>query len=155
MMIVRNDIPHKRRPEFENDISHVQSLVVELLVRSQKWFYIVFYKSPKVKDSDFIECLVKTYDSVLAEAKEVILVGDFNIDMMTDNVITDNICSMYDAVNLIIGPTCFKAGAGTLLDPVIVTNRSRYYTAFNVACGFSDFHNMVGVSRNLLCHRLS
>ena len=56
---------------------------MELLIHSQQWFDIVFYKSPKVKESDFIESLVKTYDSVLAEAK-VILVGDFNIDMMID-----------------------------------------------------------------------
>ncbi len=53
--------------------------------------------------------------TALAEAKEIILVGDFNIDMLRKNLITDSICSMYDAVNLITGPTCFKTEAGTLL----------------------------------------
>ncbi len=38
----------------------------------------------------------------------------------------------------------FSDGSRQFTDPVIVTNKRRYYTAGNVACGFSDFHNMVG-----------
>ncbi len=39
MVLVRNDVPHKRRPELEHVIEHVQSLVVELIIRGQKCFF--------------------------------------------------------------------------------------------------------------------
>ncbi len=41
--LVINDIPHKKKPALEHVIEHVQSLVVELIIRGQKWFLIVFY----------------------------------------------------------------------------------------------------------------
>ena len=102
------------------------------------------YKLPRIKNSYFIEYMVDLYNTFLNETKDVICMGDFNIDMMHENPITTNVCDIYDVTNVIKGPTCFKASKGTLLDPILVTNKNRVLTHINVTCGFSDWHNMVG-----------
>ena len=51
---------------------------------------------------------------------------------------------VYNVRNLIKHPTCHKSTRGTLLDPVIVSNKNRFSTSFNLTCGFSDFLNLVG-----------
>ncbi len=79
------------------------------------------------------------------KGKEIILLGDLNINMLSEeNEIKNNLMGVYDLSNLIIDPTCFKRPSGTLIDPLIVKNRKRFYKPINVFCGFSDDHNLVG-----------
>jgi len=153
MAIIRDDMAHSRKPEYEYSCPNVQCMVIEIIIRKEKWFFVIFYKSPKVKDMDFINCMQQTYNAVSPVAKETIFIGDFNINMLTDNCIDHDICDIYGVSNLINGPTCFKAADGTLLDPVIVSNRARFSTSFNVTCGFSDFHNIVGCITKLSIDR--
>ena len=40
-----------------------------------------------------------------------------------------------------------------MLDPVIVLNKKRFSTNFNITCGFSDFHNLVGCVTKLTISR--
>ncbi len=45
--------------------------------------------------------------------KEIILLGDLNINMLSDeNDIKNNLMDVYDLSNLIIDPTCFKRPGG-------------------------------------------
>ncbi len=79
------------------------------------------------------------------KGKEIILLGDLNNDMLSDeNEIKNNLMDVYNLINLIIDPTCFKGLGGTLIHPIIVKNRKRFHTPINVFCGFSDHHNLVG-----------
>ena len=144
MVIVRDDIAHARKSEYEHEILNVQCMVIEFLIRKEKWYFITYYKSPRVKNPDFIDCVKKMYDEVIPVAKETILVGDININMLVDNCFTNDICDVYNVTNVIDKPTCHKVERGTLLDPIIVSNRHRIATYFNVVCGYSDFHNLVG-----------
>ena len=60
MAFIRDDITHTtcRRPEFDfSTHNHIQSLVIESVIRKEKWYFITFYKSPKVNNCDFIECV--------------------------------------------------------------------------------------------------
>ncbi len=79
------------------------------------------------------------------KGKEIILLGDLNINMLSEeNEIKNNLMDVYDLINLIIDPTCFKRPGGTLIDPPIVKNRKRFHKPINVFCGFSDHHNLEG-----------
>ena len=64
--------------------------------------------------------------------------------MSVNNPICNEICNVYGVPNIINKPTCFKADRCTLIDPIFVTNKRRIATTFNVTCGFSDWHNIVG-----------
>ena len=144
MVLLRNDIPHRRRTDLELDMYNIQSLVVECHIRGEKWFIITLYKLPKIRNNDFIDFMSQMYDRILSEASEVICMGDFNIDMLVSNPISSEICNIYGVTNVIDKPTCFKSSQGTLIDPVLVTNKGRVATSINVTCGFSDWHNIVG-----------
>ena len=55
----------------------------------------------EVNNCDFIECVKRTYDAI-SHAKETILVGDFNINMIIpDNVMVNEVCHVYNVRNLI------------------------------------------------------
>ena len=81
------------------------------------------------------ECFVAQVQTQLPKTKRVW--------PMKINVIC-TVCHVYNVRNLIKNPTCRKSTRGTLLDPVIVSNKNRFSTSFNLTCGFSDFHNLVG-----------
>ncbi len=78
------------------------------------------------------------------ESNDIICFGDFNVNMLVNNPIMDDIWNVYGVQNVIEGPTCFKTSCGTLIDPILVTNKRRISSSFNVKCGFSDWHNIVG-----------
>ena len=41
------------------------------------------------------------YDEVIPVAKETIIVGDININMLVDNCFTNDICDVYNVTNVI------------------------------------------------------
>ena len=148
IMWVRSDIPQIRLKHREFDGGsecHIESMVIDLKIRTQSWHLLLVYKNPKVSNNRFLPKIKQFYDAATLEAQEVILLGDINIDMQHGNdEMTEEICGIYGLSNLITKPTCFKTPRGTLLDPVIVTSKNRFHNPINVHCGYSDFHNMVG-----------
>jgi hypothetical protein len=51
---------HKRREDLEdnNDKNgRIEMIVVEFIIKSEKWMFTSIYKQPKVKDSDFYTVL--------------------------------------------------------------------------------------------------
>ena len=55
-------------------------------------------------------------------------------------------CEQYDLTNLIKEPTCHKGPTPSLLDVILVSNSRRYASTFNVFCGLSGFHNIIGAA---------
>ena len=154
MVFIRNDIPHRRRTDLECSMHGTESLVMECIVRKQKWIVITCYKSPSIKHEHFVESLDTMCATALSESSDVLIMGDFNINMMHTNVITRDICDVYGFHNVISNPTCFKSANGTLIDPVLVNRKNRIVQAFNVTCGASDWHNLVGCITKLHMPRL-
>jgi len=144
MAYVRNDIPHRRRTDLESNGLKIQLLILECIIRKHKWLIITCYKLPSIKHEHFVECMDKVCTNAMNESNDIIIMGDFNVNMMIDNVITQQICDVYGLKNVITDPTCYKSKEGTLIDPVLVTNKNRIITSFNIKCGASDWHNIVG-----------
>lgn len=143
----RSDIPHKRRHdlEFSSVDPHIESMIFSFIIKKQTWYLIVVYKNPKVSENVFLQKLISAYNHMTSDGKEIILLGDVNINMMNGNdKLTDDLCHVFGLKNLISGPTCFKVERGTLLDPVLVMNPKRFQNPINSHFGFSDFHNLVG-----------
>ncbi len=57
-MLMRNDIAHKRREELENVYDscggRIEVMVMEVVLKGEKWLYTSVYKQPKVNDRDFV-----------------------------------------------------------------------------------------------------
>jgi exonuclease III len=144
---LRSDIPQQRVHDLEFDcsINHIESMVFELKIKKEIWYIIFAYKNPTAPNDLFLDKLKYVYEGLVSKAKEIILLGDINIDMLeTGNDLSNKLCDVYDLENLISDPTCFKNPEGTLLDPILVRNAKRFRDPINVFCGYSDWHHMVG-----------
>ncbi len=145
-MWIRSDIPQQRMNhlEFDSVDEHIESMIFELTIKKESWYIILTYKNPNVSSVRFINKLSKLYENVISKAKEIILLGDLNIDMtLPENALKNDLCDNYSLSNVITEPTCFKRPEGTLIDPIIVRNSRRFKRSVNVFCGFSDHHNFV------------
>ena len=76
---------------------------------------------------------------------DFVYLGDMNCCQNKSHAI-ENICEQYDLTNLIKEPTCHKGSTPSLLDVILVSNTRRYASTFNVFCGLSDFHNIIGAA---------
>jgi hypothetical protein len=144
---IRSDIPQQRMYDLEFDCEneHIESMIFELKIKKEIWYVILAYKNPSTSNQLFLDKLSHVYDSLINKGKEIILLGDLNIDMLdTENALCNQLCDIYDLENLISEPTCYKKPEGSLLDPILVRNKKRFKKSINVFCGYSDYHNLVG-----------
>ena len=142
---IRADIPHDREKHLEfSHTAHIENMVISMTIRKEKWLLVLAYKNPRAPKAVFIDLLCKQYNTVIGSYKEIVLLGDVNIDMQKgSDVMSQGICHVYGVKNIITKPTCFKTESGTLIDPIIVLNNNRFHKPINTICGFSDWHNMV------------
>ena len=154
MIYIRSDIPHRRRTDIENKgvcNEGTEMMVCELqLYKDEKWFLCACYKPPRVKEKKFIDALENVCNSLLRESHHWLVVGDVNIDMNQENLLT-SFCNTHDLENLVKGPTCFKGENPTCIDVILSNEPNRFKSTINVNCSLSDFHNIVCTATKLQC----
>ena len=146
MVYIRNDIPCRRRHEFELECHENQSICLELSIRKEKWFLLSNYVLPSSNINTYCNQIGPTLDRILSESSNVILTGDFNVDMLSKSSkfrALNDVLQMYNLQNIITQGTCFKGSNGTLLDLIIVSKPKRFGATLNFNCGLSDCHNFV------------
>lgn len=142
----RSDIPQQRMKhlEFACNTYHIECMVIKFNIKKESWFLILAYKNPKVSNNVFIPKLCCLYEDLISKGKEIVLLGDLNIDMLhTENDLSNDLCDIYGLTNIIKQPTCFKSAKGTLVDPIIVKSQYHFKHAESIPCAYSDFHNLV------------
>ena len=124
-------------------------MIIETTMNTkERWIYVVGYKPPNVKSSVFIDTFCLMCDLILNESNNVMILGDYNCDFMSDNALKD-LCISYDIHNLVSAPTCHKSSMGTLIDVCLVSKPLRFKTTFNFDCWLSDFHNFICITTKL------
>ncbi len=146
MAIVRSDLPQRRRHDlehYETMSGRIEILIIELMLKKEKWLLCSIYKQPKVKDSEFINILEKLVGSLSINNCNYVLIGDFNINVFNDKHCLQEFFQINGLRNMVNEPTCFKSNNPTCID-LIVTNV--FKRIHNVSCfdnNLSDFHNLV------------
>ena len=86
MLYIRNDLVQRRRSDLECDVlserGRVESLCVELYIRSEKWIICSIYKQPTMKVTDFCQIFEIFLSNLASECLNYIVIGDLNIDML-------------------------------------------------------------------------
>ena len=122
LIYVRSDIPHRRRLDLEPEPQKSyddEVLVIETRpYKADKWFIVVFYKPPNVKDKHFATVFSELCQALQRESSHWFVMGDTNFDMKTDNLLCD-LCVTYNLKNLVGGPTCFKGENPTAVDVLL------------------------------------
>ena len=152
-MYIRSDIPQRRRYDLEKVLdcgeSGLEIMIIETVMNDkERWIYVMGYKPPDVRRSVFIDTFSLMCDLILKESNNVIVLGDYNCNFMSDNALKD-ICISFDMHNLVSAPTCHKTSVGTLVDICLVSKPLRFKTTLNLDCWLSDFHNFICVTTKL------
>uniref|UniRef100_A0A1Y1LAR2 Reverse transcriptase domain-containing protein n=1 Tax=Photinus pyralis TaxID=7054 RepID=A0A1Y1LAR2_PHOPY len=133
-------------PCFEKDFEYVAAQYGKLIV-------VCVYRSPSGNINLFFECLYSLLDSIICLNSDVILCGDFNINLLdntTDKNEFVNLLTSYNLKATISTPTRVTSTTATLIDNVF-TNLSSHnlLNVSNVHAGLSDHHSqMVTLTEN-------
>ena len=149
----RNDLPHRRRPDLESmAIAPVETIVIEIIIRNEVWFYICMY-SPHSKH---IMTCCSSIDAIIDACQSkrpanIFVVGDLNINFLGENEsrCLKDVMDVFGLHNLIDTPTCYKAVDPTLIDVILTSQRRRIASTLNVTTGISDFHNLIACSTKM------
>ena len=143
---LRSDLASDRKKNLE--CNKIESICVELYVNNKKWLITGMYRPPSMSDSDFNQDFVKSYDQMSVKYDNLLILGDLNYDLLSDQKSTPltNVCDICDLENIVKCATCFTKGANPTLIDVILTNRkSLLQNVMNFSCGLSDVHNLIAV----------
>ena len=75
---------------------------------------IGIYNPPNMNDNYFLDRLSKTLDFYSTKYDKIAIMGDFNLQPLTDLI--ETVCNSYDLVNLVKEPTCFKGQPNVMID---------------------------------------
>ena len=141
----RNDLPCNRRDDLSINDEHIQSLIVEMRVRKEKWFVVCLYRLPSANVAAFSSNLSEIVGRISRESSMVIALGDVNIDLLKNNgnqKALKGVMDIYGLKNVVKEPTCYK-GTPSLIDVILTSNAKRVGKVLNFDCGLSDYHNLL------------
>ena len=152
---VRNDLPCRQRDDIAVNDGEIQSLIIEMRVKKEKWIIVALYRLPNANVKCFCSRLSTMLDKIAQECKMCIVVGDINIDVSPRNTVGNElhaVMDIYNLKNVVKDPTCFK-GTPSLIDVIMTSNARRVGDVLNFNCGLSDFHNLVATCTKVEVHR--
>ena len=147
---VNTVIPHRPRPDVAVNANGIESIVIEVKTKSEKYFIVFMYRAPSAPLCHLINAIEEIYDACLRESTTVYLIGDVNVELLKPTHALSSILDLYSIKNVIQGPTCFKNVLNPTLLDIILTNKPlRVANVLNVSAGISDFHNLVCAATGL------
>ena len=124
LLYINNGINYKLRPDLNiNKDKKLKSIFIEILTKNSKNILIgCNYKHPCIHPKEFNNLFLKSLTNKLNKEsnKEIILLGDFNIDLIKTNSseFLDIIYSSY-LIPHITSPTRLTSRSHTLIDNII------------------------------------
>ena len=147
LFYIRNDLTQRRRADLEFDQNHnntrVESLCIEVYIKSEKWILCSVYKQPNMSDLNFKGIFENVLKTISQDCTNFIFMGDFNINMLHPTNCLKDILSIYGCKNIVTHPTCHKGNTASLIDLIITNVPKRIKNVKCLEIGLSDFHDMV------------
>ena len=109
-------------PKPKLEVKLVEATWIEVICRSQRLLIGTVYRPPK--DKDFYDTFNKILDDLWTKRNNILLIGDFNSDLMTRNKNDQGkklqrILNMFGLKNVIKRPTRVAASSETIIDLII------------------------------------
>jgi hypothetical protein len=160
---VKSCIPHTQRKDLAYNQDGIESMVVEVIMKKQRWFFIIIYRPPDVSIVYLRSAIDYMCMRCQAISQTMFILGDLNVDFCKENNPLEYVLNDYSLINVIKGPTCFKNPNAPTLNDVILTNCPRRLTStLNVCIGVSDHHNQIEaatrmyvpkIEKKVICYR--
>lgn len=155
LVYIRNTVIARRQVKMEPE--NIESICLSFKGNANTWFYVcACYRSPnKCKVTDFISACTVAADKMLKSKREIVFLGDMNIDMLQTtrnmnlhidaNPLAD-FCNQFCLTNTIPEPTRVTKRSETLIDVILVNRPERWATSGTLQIGLSD-HDLVYIVR--------
>ena len=123
IVFVKNDIIVSRLIEYEPQ--ETECICIKLTIAKKHWLVFSVYNPPKAGNLDnFLFALHQTIDKALSKFKNIVIMGNMNINTLEHssslNKLTEQ-CDTLGLQNLIRVGTCEMKGSSTCID-LILTN---------------------------------
>ena len=120
IIYVRDDIPSRELKAHPPTIN-LKGIFFEINLKKSKWLVFGGYNPQKDNISNFMIQLGPCLDHYMSKYENFLLLGDFNSEM-SESVMID-FCAIFNLINLIKEPTCFKNVENPSTIDLIFTNR--------------------------------
>ena len=142
---VRQGFICKRLKKYEPNYS--ECICSELTISKKKWICFSIYRPPSTGNiKTFFEEMNEVISKALCKYENLIVMGDFNIDIKSSNSDKDkleNFCDLFNLTNLVHSETCFMKNRKSIID-LILTNKPLHFQKTHVVeTGLSDYHKMI------------
>ena len=146
MMFIGDDIAQRRRHDIESvsvKSGRIEIIIVEIVINKEKWLLLSMYKQPKVSKSCLQDVLELLMDKVMDEARNIILFGDLNVNMLISKNCLEEMFRTIGVKNVVTSATCYKSNIPTLIDLLVTNVPKRIQNVSCIDSELSDFHLMV------------
>ena len=121
---VRQGLICKRLKKYEPNYS--ECICSEFTISKKKWICFSIYRPPSpVNIQTFFEEMNEVISKALCKYENLIVMGDFNIDIKSSNSDKDKLeyfCDLFNLTNLVHSDTCFMKNSKSTID-LILTNK--------------------------------
>nr|CAI5861793.1 unnamed protein product [Callosobruchus analis] len=107
--------------DIETPTNALECMIITFKVRHSSFCVGIFYRPPKENLLEAIQFLDNKLASLRSEYDELVLLGDFNVNVLIDNKLNDCL-QTYGLKQIITEPTRITETSATLLDPIFVSN---------------------------------
>ena len=143
---VRKGFITKRLKDYETQIC--ETICSEFTVSKKKWICSSVYRPPSYNNLIiFFEELTRSVSKSLNTYDNIIVMGDFNIDINKNEAIghdkLDVFCNTLNLTNLVKSDTCFTNNHKSTID-LFLTNKPRSFQFTSVTeTGLRDYHRLI------------
>ena len=117
---------------------NTESIWIEVCLKRSKPILVGFtYRNPSER-TDWFDRFTLMMDAVCLEAKEIILLGDFNINLLKPHIKWNHLYENFNLHQLIDNPTRITTNSETLIDHIYVTTKQNIAEVCSPVCGCSD-----------------
>ena len=106
---VNSCLPHRERHDIAFNQDGIESIVMEVMVKKEKWFFIHIYRPPRVSITFLRDSIDYKYQRCNYESKTIFVLGDLNVDFLKGKNPLQDTLDVFNLKNVIVGPTCFKS----------------------------------------------
>ena len=145
IVFLRRGIICKRISDFE--LSFSECICSELTISKRRWLCFSRYRPPDPGNlSIFFEELSESLSKVILKYQNIIIMGDFNINLKIKGFglnKLDQFCNSFNLKNSIKTETCFTKSHKSLID-LFLTNKPLSFQKTHVTeTGLSDYHKLI------------
>ena len=141
LIYVRDGLNFKRREDLESKDTTIESIWIEIVTSNKNFILSMLYRPPGSNVNDWLNDTEEKLNHAFSEDKNLVLMGDFNIDILKDSTLKQkwtDVFEMFDLEQIIQQPTRVTQSTQTLIDHIYVSRDTKLLHQCVVEFNLSD-----------------